>query len=450
MSPLLALLLLFGCSPGAPERVPGRTWYVDSAHGDDAASGTSPEAPFATLAPLAGLRTGPGDAILLRRGSRLRGSLRLAGGGTEEHPVRLGAYGSGDPPVIDFGGAAGLHLSGVTHVIVADLRLTNARRGIFVDECAEITIRNVEVDHCVGGGLIFRGEGSGFLVEDCHVHHVDGDGLATFGIAGIVVRRCRFHHILDTALSGGHDAIALHEARGQESLIENNVCRGLFSKACVSLTIGTRAVVRRNFLSGGRRYGILCGNGSTALIHDNVIVVPAETSVPGAGIATGMESRVRAFNNTICNGGAGEGERCSFGTAPTGSLEARNNISVLLSPGSVHHWVGEGDSRGRVVADHNLYHPDDVPPGREGRFILGRLSGRLEAWRLVGNDRHGLAGDPLFAGELPPRDPLDCLLRAGSPACGSGTDLSGIFQADFRGIPRKRWDMGAFACETRR
>ena len=81
------------------------TYYVDCGAGSDAASGTSPRAAWRTLEKVAATIFQPGDAVLLRRGARCRGTLWPKGSGAEGHPIRLGAYGDGPLPIIDAAGA---------------------------------------------------------------------------------------------------------------------------------------------------------------------------------------------------------------------------------------------------------------------------------------------------------------------------------------------------------
>src|SRR5690242_14897902 len=53
------------------------SYYVDASRGRDSNAGTSRDAPWKTLSPLAGRPLHGGDAVLLRGGQRFRGSIRL-------------------------------------------------------------------------------------------------------------------------------------------------------------------------------------------------------------------------------------------------------------------------------------------------------------------------------------------------------------------------------------
>jgi hypothetical protein len=78
----------------AAETPRGATYYVDPAAGDDANDGLTPARPLRTYAVR---EFGPGDTVLFRRGSVLRGVLH-ARSGAEHAPITYGAYGEGRRP----------------------------------------------------------------------------------------------------------------------------------------------------------------------------------------------------------------------------------------------------------------------------------------------------------------------------------------------------------------
>ncbi|MEE8384477.1 MAG: DNRLRE domain-containing protein, partial [Dehalococcoidia bacterium] len=89
----------------APEPPPaaGTAYYVDSASGNDANSGTSEADAWRTLdrASTASLR--PGERLLLKRGEVFAGTLTISSSGTRDAPVVISSYGSGTPPTITGG-----------------------------------------------------------------------------------------------------------------------------------------------------------------------------------------------------------------------------------------------------------------------------------------------------------------------------------------------------------
>lgn len=81
----------------------GTTYYVKTG-GDDEAAGTSDETAWATITKVnavwaAGVFA-PGDSILFKRGDTFYGALAITEGGTSGSYITVGAYGTGDDPVI--------------------------------------------------------------------------------------------------------------------------------------------------------------------------------------------------------------------------------------------------------------------------------------------------------------------------------------------------------------
>ncbi len=154
-------------SPGSPPgAAPGVTYHVDPARGDNANAGTSPEAPWKDLTPANGRTLGPGDRLLIRRGSVINQELDISVRGTAAHWAEIGAYGEGPRPII--------------------------RRNWDIDDrCALVRdpdflkISGLVFSHA-GKGLVVHyrtGGRAGLLVEDCIAHHIEG--LYRFNAHGI-------------------------------------------------------------------------------------------------------------------------------------------------------------------------------------------------------------------------------------------------------------------------
>ena len=82
------------------------TYYCSTLHGSDAYDGRSPERPLRSLQALSALALGPGDRLLLERGSVFANDcLHLHGvHGSAEAPIVIDAYGEGPLPRIDANG----------------------------------------------------------------------------------------------------------------------------------------------------------------------------------------------------------------------------------------------------------------------------------------------------------------------------------------------------------
>jgi len=148
-------------APPVPQPVqtggPATTWYIDSVAGDNARAGTSPEAAWRDFTKINGRTLGPGERLLIKRGSVINQELDISAKGTAERWAELGTYGEGARPIL-------------------------RRNWDIADRCARITdpdylhIRGLVV--CFAGkGLVVTyrtGNHRGLVIEDCLAHHIEG------------------------------------------------------------------------------------------------------------------------------------------------------------------------------------------------------------------------------------------------------------------------------------
>lgn len=150
-------------APGASR---AETYYIDGLAGNNAAAGTSPETAWKDFTNINGKVLGPGQRLLLRRGSVFRQELVVSARGSESAWAEIGVYGEGARPII--------------------------RRGGDIDErCA--LIKNPSYLHIHGLVVCYAGKGlivsysepghRGLIVEDCIAHHIEG--LYRFNAHGI-------------------------------------------------------------------------------------------------------------------------------------------------------------------------------------------------------------------------------------------------------------------------
>lgn len=78
----------------------GTTYYVDSTNGNDTNAGTSPFSAWKTISKVNNHEFKPGDSILFKRGEMWRECLILCNSGSIKNPITIGAYGSGNKPLI--------------------------------------------------------------------------------------------------------------------------------------------------------------------------------------------------------------------------------------------------------------------------------------------------------------------------------------------------------------
>jgi hypothetical protein len=132
-------------------------FYVDSLRGDNANSGTSPDAPWRDFTPVNGRTLRPGERLLMRRGSVFNQELTLSAEGTAQAWAEIGTYGEGARPVIRRNWDIG-------------------DRCVLVRDPAYLRVRGLTV--CFAGkGLVVHYAQSGrrgLLIEDCVAHHIEG------------------------------------------------------------------------------------------------------------------------------------------------------------------------------------------------------------------------------------------------------------------------------------
>lgn len=137
------------------------TYYVDSVAGDDANAGTTPSAPWQTIAKVNSVAFAPGDKILFKRGSTWAAAdLVIDTAGTSAKRIVFGAYGTGANPVLDGGGATTPISCGGAWTTIQDLTCRNAggaeKVGIAVS-AADVLVQRVYVTGCALGIQVYAG-----------------------------------------------------------------------------------------------------------------------------------------------------------------------------------------------------------------------------------------------------------------------------------------------------
>src|SRR4051794_8106026 len=97
------LLLLLLASPFLSANA--STYYFSANSGDDSRSfsqAKSSSTPWRTLSKLNSIVSSlqPGDQVLLKRGEVFYGTIKMTKSGSSSSPIVIGAYGSGDKPII--------------------------------------------------------------------------------------------------------------------------------------------------------------------------------------------------------------------------------------------------------------------------------------------------------------------------------------------------------------
>lgn len=213
----------------APQGHSGNTYYVDSAGGDDAADGLSPETAWRSLGKVNATKFGPGDRILLKAGStwaaqgdKVAGEaydytqwtggvpsdvvgpkptalLAPQGSGTAARPIVLSSYGNGAAPELDGRGVVNdvVQLTNQQHWDISNLDISNVTDGFDATKFQPAAnvgqvpgqenpktgdLRGIHVEGEDAGTL------SGFAIHNVFIHDVSG---VTWSVSGAGLDRSK-------------------------------------------------------------------------------------------------------------------------------------------------------------------------------------------------------------------------------------------------------------------
>ncbi|MHA0856880.1 carbohydrate binding domain-containing protein [Paenibacillus sp. CMAA1364] len=148
------------------------TYYVDQAGGNDSNSGTQTTTAWKTLDKVNSITFQPGDQILFKRGQAWTGRLWPKGSGTQNAPIIINTYGTGNLPFINGNGnESAVHLYNQQYWEINNLEITNnngatsRRMGIYVVNQDSGTLNHIYLIgnnvHDVYGNNVKDGGGSG-------------------------------------------------------------------------------------------------------------------------------------------------------------------------------------------------------------------------------------------------------------------------------------------------
>lgn len=325
---LIALFIILVTAP----LFAGTVYYVDAVSGSDTNGGLTLDKPWKTINKVNLSSFAPGDTILFKRGGTWRETLTPPSHGASGNNITFGAYGTGDPPMIDGTGKKYCVSSDKDYITLSDLHIASASQYGIVHAKWDAT-----------GHILSM---PGWIIKGCTFTHC---GIFLFGPNAVVQDSVFVGPAIRT---GDGAAIAFS---------------GPISSNCSAL---------RNTISGYSSRGIwFNGVGGAATANNNVIhdiKYTTGTNQEGYGInfdgfASPIGGTVTALGNTIfsCARNGVKMENCSKGAVIGGNLIHDCADSAVLcmnyaarpkSPPYPAYPDQRGSRIGAVISYNIIYH----------------------------------------------------------------------------------------------
>jgi parallel beta-helix repeat protein len=414
------------------------TYYIDSVNGNDGKPGSAPANAWKTLAKVSSYHFLPGDVILLNRGSIWYETLTMGSAGTSGNPIRVDAYGTGNPPVIDGRSRAsyGVVLWSKPYVSLSNLRVQNVQGyGFSILNSANVTVAYCTLNNVVSAGIIVSGASPSAVIDHCvdfnsagvagynfikmNTTAADNPTISnnTVGDLGrgyaINLNDVSNANIFDNVISGNGQAISVHGITRNVTGIQIHdnyayACSWLQGDGECIEVVGSpqssiRADIYRNFVKGGPTTGggIDAYYATNCRVYNNIVM----NTYYGAFHWTTHNTNNVFYNNTVYNAAR---YGFLFATGSTGNA-VKNNIIERTG------WSGIAATDDSLpVEDYNIIH----------RALGGLRSINISA------GAHTITSDPLFVSSMP-STAEDFSLQSGSPAIDSGENLGAPYNYAF-------------------
>ena len=465
MKKLYLILLVLGL---AAVLVPGNagatTYYLNTAKGDDANTGTAKDAPWKSLNKINSSSFLPGDKILFKRNQTWTGRLVIRASGAKNLPIILDAYGKGNKPVIK---GDNIHyavlLDGSSFITIRNLNITNTQgQGLLIYEGQDnqrIKIISCDIHNSLNNGITVKDRGK-VTIKNCHIYANGKNGICVYNskdsanwsdIVGNNMKLVK-NEINDNGRHGvylaGHHAVVQYNniyANGSEnqshnmyligdnSLIEGNIFRDAYM---IGFRYeGSNMTFRYNFLKSNYKHNLCFWNDfpdvmSHNKVYYNIFFVekisdPSNLTsmaifVGKAGNA-GIFDGIELYNNSIY---AADDHAGGIWLEGCDHIQVKNN---LLKIGNCC-LIYKDTPAINIISDYNIFYSSEILP-----IYAGRKDVDFYDWQALGYDSHSLFIDPLLAGSPPITQEVDFTLAPNSPAIGAGIDLD--LTRDYLGHP---------------
>ena len=138
------------------------TYYVSFNSGNDENDGKSEDKPFKNLGKINSITFNPGDIIKFKSGESWKGYFKLRGSGSEDKPISIENYSSGNKPIIDGDGyQAAVFIENMEYVNISGLELTNQASHKFTNGSVKLMDQSSRSGLDLRFGLLVLRHGSG-------------------------------------------------------------------------------------------------------------------------------------------------------------------------------------------------------------------------------------------------------------------------------------------------
>lgn len=442
------------------------TYYIDWSEGNDANDGLSTRTPWQRAPGMTGFSANylhhAGDQFVFKGGvvwPFWALPMTIAGSGTAESPDTYTTdhswYSGGQwaQPVFDSGGTGTQLIKGVgkRHVVINDLALKNVYAagspilsyGIHFENCGETTLTNNRIQpYCWRAILVIGYDGTTQSniairnndISDTAVPITIATAAPRTIIDGVEISGNRIHDLSSMIVYGAHgDGVQVFTSFDVGDVTQSVHGRihgnSFFGSVVRSSVVGSASMTAWIYLAS---------NNGDFLVYNNVLSYsdrPLVANLFKGLINVNQNSRgsTAIYNNTLR--GTDPGMSAAIVVEQSQNVVVQNNI--LQGMRNCYDW----DEVANFSADYNVI---DTTYGADW---VGRLNGvfvSLSQWKGLGFDNHSIVSNPLLV------LPLEELrLQSGSPAIGTGNNLSAIFTTDRNGSTRTEpWDVGAHVAPT--
>lgn len=382
--------------------IKGTAYYV-SCNGNDSADGKTEATAWASLSKASSASLSAGDGILFKRGCSWSGNLTVKWSGTSASPVVIGAYSTGNAPILSRNtNGAVVSVTGA-YSVVQDLTITASApskdstggkcNGSPIGNVQGISFESGSANNTVKNSVISNMYAGVYLKSGAHDNHVLNNDLKDNNMMSpLDTSADNDAGAFGVLIWGNNNEIAYNTISGSNACSYDYVLDG----SAVEIFGGSSTPTSNNRIHHNKAINTNAftelGKSSSGAIPDNNTFVYNSYYTNGISNAIFMVTR----------GGSG-----SYG--PINGTKAYNNTAYMVGTGKNGLYCGSCSASALVFKNNIIATTNSTPiPSGLGTGVSNNLG-----W-VIGNP----SGDPKFvngAGQ-------DFHLSSGSPAVNAGTN----------------------------